>query len=70
MKFTGEKARKRREKLNLSQEDVARGVGCSLSMVRFVETGRRNGSIELAERWEAFLLEREAATAKGRKGKE
>ena len=50
-----------RKKHGLTQEDVARALGVSLSMIRFCETGRRNASTTLAEKWDAYLAACEAS---------
>lgn len=39
-----------REKANLTQEQLARKVGISISMIQSIEAGRRKGSIETVVR--------------------
>ena len=39
-----------REKANLTQEQLARKVGISISMIQSIEVGRRKGSIETVVR--------------------
>ena len=59
--MTAKQRAAKRRKLGLTQEDVARALDVSLSMIRFVETGRRNASKTLAERWADFLAGCEAS---------
>ena len=50
-----------RLKNGLTQEDIARALAVSLSMIRFCETGRRNPSTTLGEKWDAYLVACEAS---------
>jgi len=72
MKNAGKEWRKRRELADISQQRLAELVGCSLSMIRFIETGRRSPSVELAEKMDGALapLERTVRAGDKRAGKD